>query len=342
METYEENIFGDDFGQYVDGLDDNQEPSNDFEPADSQDFFGDGKPDEGQPEPSNDEKDDFITSLLKRNGINRHAIQVENEDGEIEEIDFDELTDDEKLALYDQANESAISDDELKTLNYLRDKQMSLEDMIKWQREEAVKEYLSQAQQPRYNVDNLSDDELYQFDLQDRYPEMTDEEITQELESAKTNEVLFKKKIDALRKEYKELEDEHNKAVKAKEDQEAEQQFNQLAESLVNVARNTNELHDLVLEDEDKEAVLSFLLDRDANGQSQFYKLFSDPEKMFEMAWYARFGKEAFQNINDYYKSVIEKTRRGDKPQTRTVRKQNNQKSASSDAFDLESQYRSI
>lgn len=63
---------------------------------------------------------------------------------------------------------------------------------------------------------------------------------------------------------------------------------------------------------------------------------------MFELAWYAKFGKEAFQNINDYYKGVIEKTRRGDKPQTRTVRKQNNQKSESSDAFDLESQYRSI
>lgn len=338
MEIYEENVFGDDFGKYVDDLDNMQEPEQ--EPSDEGGLFdSDPEPDQ-EPEPT--ESNDFITSLLKRNGINRHAIQVENEDGEIEEIDFDELTDDEKLALYDQATESAISDDELQTINYLRDKKMSLEDMIKWQREEAVKEYLNQAQQPRYNVDNLTDDELYQFDLQDRYPEMTDDEIAQELESAKNNEALFKKKIGALRKEYKELEDEHNKAVQAQEDQEAEQRFNQLSESLVNVARNTNELHDLVLEDEDKEAVLSFLLDRDANGQSQFYKLFNDPQKMFEMAWYARFGKEAFQNINDYYKGVIEKTRRGDKQQPRTVRKPNNQKSASSDAFDLESQYRSI
>lgn len=339
MENYEESVFGDNFGQYVEDLPKDESLQEDgayFEDEEQTSYPGQMDDfEETDPIPS----DDFITSLLKRNGINRHAIPIENENGELEEVNFDDLSEEDKLALYDQVNEPAISNDEIKTLNYLRINKMSLADMINWQREEAVKDYLAQAQQPRYSVDSLTDDELFAFDLQDRYPDMTDEEMAEELESAKSNEGLYKKKISALRQEYKSLEEEHNKSVEEQEKHASEQQFNQLAESLVNVARNTNEIHDLVLEDEDKEAVLSFLLDRDANGQSKFYKLFNDPEQMFKLAWYAVKGEEAFNSINDYYKGVIEKTRRSQTQPARAVRKQSTTKK---DVFDLESQYRNI
>lgn len=287
------------------------------------------------------ERTDFVANVLKKHGIDVNAISIQNEEGEEEIVSFDDLTEDEKMELYELATESSITDSELEALNTLRRNQMSLSDMIQWQREEAIKEYLAQSDHVQYKIDELKDDDLYVFDLHERYPDMTDEELVQELEFAKQSEALFNKKIAALRTEYKQLEDENIEQQKLQASEAKEQEFNMLAQSLVNVANSTNELHDLILEDEDKEAVLSFLLDRDANGQSQFYKLFEDPQKLFELAWYAKFGKQAFADVNDYYKKVIEKTRRGDAPATKVV-KRSAEKRSPVDKFDLAGQYAKV
>ena len=300
--------------------------------------------DDDKPEPSQksqEQRTDFAASVLRKYGIDANAIQIQNEDGELEEVSFDDLTDEEKMELFESASASSISDYELQDLNTLRANRMSLADMIQWQREEAVKEYLAQSNNTEYTVDSLSDDELYVYDLHDRYPDITDEELEQELEYAKQNQALFEKKMTALRNEYKQLEDEKIEQQKQQVSNQREEEFNMLAQSLVNVANSTSELHDLILEDEDKEAVLSFLLDRDANGQSQFYKLFEDPQKLFELAWYAKFGKQAFTDVNDYYKKVIEKTRRGDQPSSKVVKRPTGSRSPV-DKFDLEGQYAKV
>lgn len=317
----------------VDNIED--DPSYGFE---YNNFEGDD-PQQNYQQPSTD----FVTNVLKRHGIDVNDIQITNEEGEVESVKFSDLTEDEKMELYDMITESSITDEEINTLNILRNNKMSLSDMIKWQREEAIKEYLAQSQQPQYSVDQLSDDDLYMYELHDRYPDITDEEMAQELEYAKQNEALFAKKISALRSEYKELENEKIKAQQQQAEQEREQEFEQLSRSLVDVARNTNELHDLIIEDEDKEAVLSFLLDRDANGQSQFYKLFEDPQKLFELAWYAKFGKQAFLDVNDYYKKVIEQTRRGSAtPAQKVARRSADIRRSPADKFDLDGQYANI
>lgn len=341
MDQFEQNAFSD-LDAFMQESELNDYPVEINEP-DYEDGYGNQYVEEDEPTspPKHEERTDFISGVLRKYGIDANAIQIQNEEGELEEVSFDDLTDEEKMELFESASAPSINDHELNDLNVLRANRMSLADMIQWQREEAVKEYLAQANTPQYTVDGLSDEDLYVYDLHDRYPEMTDEELEQELEYAKQNQALFEKKMTALRNEYKQLEDEQIAQQKQQASEAKEQEFNMLAQSLVHVANSTNELHDLILEDEDKEAVLSFLLDRDANGQSQFYKLFEDPQKLFELAWYAKFGKQAFADVNDYYKKVIEKTRRGDAPQTKVVKRSADRRSPV-DKFDLEGQYANV
>lgn len=342
MDQFEQNAFSD-LDAFMQESELNDYPVEPIEP-DYEEGYGNqyGEEDDDHPtqEPKR-ERNDFVSNVLRKYGIDADAIQIQNEEGELEEISFEDLTDEEKMELFESASASSISDNELNDLNFLRANRMSLADMIQWQREEAVKEYLAQSNNVQYTVDGLSDDELYVYDMHDRYPDITDEELEQELEYAKQNPTLFEKKMTALRNEYKQLEDENIEQQKLQASEAKEQEFNMLAQSLVNVANSTNELHDLILEDEDKEAVLSFLLDRDANGQSQFYKLFEDPQKLFELAWYAKFGKQAFADVNDYYKKVIEKTRRGDAPATKVVKRSAEQRSPV-DKFDLAGQYAKV
>jgi hypothetical protein len=249
---------------------------------------------------------------LKSRGVDRERVRIENEEGEIEEWKFDDLDDETKFGILNQSND-ILSDDEITAVNFLRQNRMNLQDFVEYQRQQAIKEYLEQNSTPQYTVDQVSDDDLFRFELQDQMPDLTDEEIEDQLNRAKENETFFQKKVAALRKEYKELED---KQIKANEEQaaaEKEEQFNQLAQSLVSVAKDTEEMNGMLLDDQDKEDVLSFLLDRDANGQSEFYKLFSDPKALFKMAWTMLKGDQAHETYTQYFTNEIAKARRGTK-----------------------------
>ena len=289
-----------------------QYPPGDYTPGEGPFYEDDQDDDYSEPVRHAETPEDYLTQLLKSRGVDRERVRIENEDGEIEEWKFDDLDDETKFGILSQSNDM-LSDDEITAVNFLRQNRMNLQDFVEYQRQQAIKEYLEQNSTPQYTVDQVSDDDLFRFELQDQMPDLTDEEIEDQLNRAKENETFFQKKIAALRKEYKELED---KQIKANEEQaaaEKEEQFNQLAQSLVSVARDTEEMNGMLLDDQDKEDVLSFLLDRDANGQSEFYKLFSDPKALFKMAWTMLKGDQAHETYTQYFTNEIAKARRGTK-----------------------------
>lgn len=315
----------DDDSIYDDGNDDNPDHDNDPNPNNS---------------PKNDDlPKDYLSRLLRSKKIDRDHVRIQNDKGEIEEWKFDDLDDDTKYGILSDY-ELPISDDEIEDLNYLRENKMSLAEFAEYQKKEAIRQYLEQNSTPSYTVDSLSDDDLYKFDLKDQMPDLTDEEVNEQLEKAKENETFFNKKIAALRKEYKELEDNEKQAAEEEAARKEEEDFNNLAQSLVAAARATDEMNGMELEDTDKEEVLDFLLNRDANGQSEFYKLFSDPNALFKMAWFALKGDEAYNALTDYYKGEIAKARRAVKPvekPIRTVRRPAKPASKEDDPYGLNS-----
>ena len=289
-----------------------QYPPGDYTPGEGPFYEDDQDDDYSEPVRHAETPEDYLTQLLKSRGVDRERVRIENEDGEIEEWKFDDLDDETKFGILSQSNDM-LSDDEITAVNFLRQNRMNLQDFVEYQRQQAIKEYLEQNSTPQYTVDQVSDDDLFRFELQDQMPDLTDEEIEDQLNRAKENETFFQKKVAALRKEYKELEDNQIKANEEQVAAEKEAQFNQLAQSLVSVARDTEEMNGMLLDDQDKEDVLSFLLDRDANGQSEFYKLFSDPKALFKMAWTMLKGDQAHETYTQYFTNEIAKARRGTK-----------------------------
>lgn len=306
-------------------------------------YYDNSDKEESEPEPEEEEKEDYLTRVLKSKGVDKSRVRIENEEGDIEEWDFDDLDDDTKYGILSQ-QDIPLSDDEIQDINFLRRNRMNLRDFAKYQQEQAVKDYLAQNQNPQYTVDQVSDDDLFKFELKEQMPDLTDDEVDEQLNKAKENESFFRKKIQALRTEYKNLEDAQTKQMEADAQAQSEQQFNAMAQAIVSAARNIDEMNGMVLDDDDKEEVLSFLLDRDANGQSQFYKLFENPDALFKMAWFALKGPEAYDALTDYYKGEIAKARRAGKqqenrPAQRVVRKQT-KRSNESDPYDLDSVFK--
>lgn len=294
-----------------------------------------------QNDDSDENKQDYLSRLLIARGIDRSKVKIENDEGEIEEWNFDDLDDETKFGILSMNPDSVLSDTEMTDLEYLRKNRMNLKDFAKYQKEQAIKEYLEQNQTPTYSVDELTDDELYKFDLKDQMPDLTDEEIEEQLTRIKENDAFFQKKIAALRKEYKDLEDEQKQKDSEKEKAEQEEQFNQLAQSLVASARNINEMNDVVLDDNDKNEVLSYLLDLDANGQSQFSKLFEDPDALFKMAWFMLKGQQAHESITDYWKGKVAEARREKKEEPKKiVIKRATKQNDELDPYDLDSVFK--
>lgn len=255
------------------------------------------------------ENSELINNLLAQRGItDASKIQIEDEDGNIQELDFNSLPIEEQLEILQQETPE-LDDSEIETINYLRENGIGIQELIEYHRNQAIQEYL-QAQQTNYTVDDLSDEELYKLDIAARYEDLSEEELEIELQKELNNPDLFKKKVDKLREVYKQEEIAEQTELAKQAELEEEQNYQMLVDSMVEVAQETDELFDLELEDEDKEEVLQFLLNKDINGQSEFVKLLNDPKALFQLAWFATKGQEAFSTIHDYYKKEIDLARK--------------------------------
>lgn len=260
---------------------------------------------EGEEEPPQDEDtgneedktppvSDFLYEFLKEKGIEDPSkLQFENEDGEIEEVDFNSLSEEEKLNIINSVSDPGLSQHETDVINYLRQNNVTFNQVIDYFSKKAVEDYLAQnpdqAHQKIYTIDDYTDDELYLADLKSKYPEFTDEELTSKLESAKSNEALFKKEVDALRADYKKQEDAEIEAQKQKEQQD----YDDLVGNLQNILSNFNEValdstdaesDVLEIEDSDKQQVLAYLLNQDSEGKSQLVKDLENPATLIELA----------------------------------------------------------
>ena len=273
---------------------------NNDDPSNIEDeLFGEGKT----------ENSELINNLLAQRGItDASKIQIEDEDGNIQELDFNSLPIEEQLEILQQETPE-LDDSEIETINYLRENGIGIQELIEYHRNQAIQEYL-QTQQTDYTVDDLSDEELYKLDIAARYEDLSEEELEIELQKELNNPDLFKKKVDKLREVYKQEEIAEQTELAKQAELEEEQNYQMLVDSMVEVAQETDELFDLELEDDDKEEVLQFLLNKDINGQSEFVKLLNDPNALFQLAWFAIKGQEAFSTIHDYYKKEIDLARK--------------------------------
>ena len=281
---------------------------------DDDDFLEDEENQPTQQEPTEEpveESEDLTTEVLKIKGINDpDKIKFEDESGAIVERSWNQLTKEEQLNILagEEPQESNnLSDDEIQLLNTIRESGMSVND------------YMNQFNTPveqtiPYEIDKLSDEEVYALDLLDKIGDenITDEELTEAIENAKKNETLFKKTVEGLRKEYIQLEQDE-KARKANElAQQQQLAYNNFAASIQNEIQNLNSFagNDLELSNEDIDELASFMLDLDDTGVSAFGKALQDPYLFTKAAFWLlneeQIIEELSKQMQDTYKRGYE------------------------------------
>ena len=270
---------------------------------------------------------DIVLDILKNNGIaDPNKISIADEQGNITEVSFNELSHEDKLGILQStiereaspASDVDLDDTEIEAINFLRENNKTLAQVVDEARQAAIDEYM-QTQGETFNVDSFSDEELFTADLKTRYKTLTDEELGLELEKEKQNPELFQKKIDQIRQEYKESEIEDRKQQELASQAKQQQEYQTFMDTMITTARDTQDINEFNLEDTDKNEILDFLLERDDQGQSEFAKVLNDPNKLFELVWYAVKGKEAFDAVHEYYRKEIDTIKKTAPRSTQTI-----------------------
>jgi len=264
--------------------------------------------------------EDVLHTFLRERGIEDPSkIQYENDNGEIEDVDFNSLSREEQLTILKEITSPGLTDHETDVINYLRTNNVTLEQVVDYFANQRLEEYLSEHPDERhvesYSIDQYSDEELYVADMKSKFPSLSNEELQQELDRAKDNEDLFKKKVEILRETYKA---EEQRQIELNE-QQVQQQFEDLKTNLTNALHHFNEVpldyedpqsDVLAIEDSDKNQVLSYLLDQDSNGKSQFVKDIENPETLVTLAWLATQGLATITETSRYWKDMLKGERK--------------------------------
>lgn len=273
-----------------------------------------------KPAEAEEVEDDAMTAFLKSKGIaDPSKIQFENENGEIEDVDFNSLSKEEQLTMIQELTNPGLSDHEVQVVNYLRQNNVTFDQVIDYFANQRLEEYLNEhpedKHQKNYSIDDYSDDELYLADLKSKYPSFSDEELLSKLNTAKYDEDLFKKEVDVLRESYKAQEDQMLKDAELAEQQQYEDLQNNLLQAVSNfneISLDTTDVNSdsLVIEDADKHQMLAYLLNQDKDGKSQFVKDIENPATLIELAWYRTQGRNVIDGISQYWKDVLKSERK--------------------------------
>lgn len=253
------------------------------------------------------EESDFTTEVLRLKGIDDPSkIKFEDESGVVIERSWDSLTREEQLNILADSIEvekDTLTDVEKQLLESFRSSGMSIEDFTNQGQHEV---------QPSYRIDELTDDEVYALNLLDTIGQdnITDEEITQEIDKAKQNETLFKKTVDSIRNKYIQLQKDEEEQYAQQQAAQQQAAYQQFATSIQNEISNLNSFagQDLELSNEDVEALSKFVLELDDNGVSRLGAALQDPKTLTEVAFWI-LNKEAI--IEELTKQMQDSYKRG-------------------------------
>lgn len=285
-------------------IDENQ-PTN-FEGGGEESYFSGF----GENEPKGEE--DAVIALLEDKGFKGGVVKIQEEDGTEVEVPFNELSTQEQYDLLNTITDTGneLSEDELNFLNYIRRNKLSVNDYLKSYEEELKN---SSQEETEYNIDTYTDEELFVLDLREKY-NLTDDEIIAQLNLEQQNPTVFQKKVAQMREEYRQLEEQYILSLEEQRQLDLEEERKSDISKVVNVAKMIDNFHGIDLDIEDKEETLSYLFDLDTNGVSNFAKDINDPKKLYEAAWYLKYGKEAFELIQQAYEKEIAALKKKDKP----------------------------
>lgn len=267
------------------------------------------------------DNDDFAIAILKQNGINPNAIPVSDENGNQNLISFGDLSRQEQIDMIQSISGNQqqnggyqLEDDEVDMINAIRRSGMSPEQYMNALRDRFVNEYIQNGGgEQQYQVDSLSDDELWLSDYHAKVKNASEEDALRALEYAKSNPDLFNKTMEGMRQMYKENEENSRTQDMQRQEELAKQVAADYESAIVDAVNSNSRLRfgdDVIdLSKDDKEEIASFILDRDPSGENYMVGAMKNQNELVKMAFMYLKGEELINEMQEAHKRELANTR---------------------------------
>lgn len=285
---------------------DSNEPDNSEEDSDSD--YEDNSQEESDDSSYTDEDDSydddsFTKEVLRLKGINDpNKIKFEDESGAVIERAWNDLSTKEKLGVLtlEEDTDTDLEDEEIQFINMLRQNNLTPSQYLQAFQSNITQQILDNQEMP-YEVDNLTDDELFALDLIEKLGEenVTDEELQSAIEQAKANEDLYSKQVQALRDHYKNLENQQEYEQQQAQQYQREQSYRDFSEQVLSQIEGFDKIagEEIDLSVDDKNDIANYILTRDETGLTDFYKDLQNPQALTTAAFWMLKGPEIMQEL---------------------------------------------
>ena len=264
-----------------------------------------------------DEEDEYsaVERFLQERGVDPRSVKFETEDGE-ESSDFNDLSSDDQYQILNSLSEdeSDLDDSEIGLLNFMRTNNWSVQDYNNYIAQQAIQRYAQDNKEPQqsYQIDDLSDEELFLVDLKSKIPDLTEDEAMEELDRSQQNQDLFNKKVQSLRQDYKQKEDLYKQQQIEEQQNQQKAAYEQYSRTIADAINRATVMDlgdlDLELQNQDKQEIYNYLVGYDQSGNRLINNTLADPDQLVRMAWLNIKGPEVFKELTSYYKKKISDT----------------------------------
>ena len=275
---------------------------------------GDDDLDKGTDDKGKEDSDDTVLTgtekFLAQYGI--IGGMIEFEDGTSKH--YDELDQDEQFNVLKSIAEGVktpieaeydLDGEEIELLNYIRDQKKPVNEVLQdifaaqLEKVEALRNIVNE------DYVTMSADSVYLKWLKESDPDATADELQENLEAAKKLKT-FDRTAESLRKGFIQ---EQEREINAEEIRLANEQAKELEadrETIVNTVEGIKSIAGWEISDEQKNEILGDLLEVNSQGDSLFMeRVFSNPQKLFEVAWMEKFADKNFNVMAEHYKNEI-------------------------------------
>lgn len=203
-----------------------------------------------------------------------------------------------------------LDEDEVNLLNTLRDSDMSSEEFINSLVAYRMQAVEAQRELSTTNYETVSDDGIFVKNLQDSYPDITDEEIAEELTKAKSL-TSYAATADAMRQLYSSQQAEENNQILFENNRIFNQELEAQRHEIVETVEDINDIGGANITSEMKEYLLHDIMELNENKDPILMeKLFGSPEAMFKANWFLNYGESYMTETNNYWKNEVSKARK--------------------------------
>ena len=203
-----------------------------------------------------------------------------------------------------------LDEDEVNLLNTLRDSDMTSEEFINSLVDYRMQAVSAQRELSTTNYETVSDDGIFVKSLRDSYPDMSDEELAEELFKAKEL-TSYENTVDNMRKLFIAEQAEDNHLLNEENNKIFYQELEAQRHEIVETVEDINDIGGANITTEMKEFLLHDIMELNENKDPILMeRIFGNPEAMFKANWFLNYGEDYMKETNTYWRNEVSKARK--------------------------------